>query len=116
MAANPQTKPIDLGCESAENWQLSSTSTIAIKTVERIELWELPSTYPTLCSKEIMVPPKLGYFPLELCPKLWTSPRQVDGIVNKTRPRSSLWITPMTAQLVVAGRTQFITRWSTVTR
>jgi len=28
--ANPQTKPVDLGCESAENWQLSSTSTIAI--------------------------------------------------------------------------------------
>jgi len=30
VAANPQTKPIDLGCESAENWQLSSTPTIAI--------------------------------------------------------------------------------------
>jgi len=29
-AANPQTKPVDLGCESAENWQLSSTSTVAI--------------------------------------------------------------------------------------
>jgi len=27
MAANPQTEPIDLGCESAENWQLPSTST-----------------------------------------------------------------------------------------
>jgi len=22
VAANPQTKPVDLGCESAENWQL----------------------------------------------------------------------------------------------
>ena len=30
VAANPQTKPTDLGCESADNWQLSSTSTIAI--------------------------------------------------------------------------------------
>jgi len=30
VAANPQTKPFDLGCESAENWQLPSTSTIAI--------------------------------------------------------------------------------------
>jgi len=30
VAANPQTKPVDLGCESAENWQLSSTSTITI--------------------------------------------------------------------------------------
>jgi len=29
VAANPQTKPIDLGCESAENLQLPSTSTIA---------------------------------------------------------------------------------------
>ena len=26
---SPQTKPIDLGCESAENWQLPSSSTIA---------------------------------------------------------------------------------------
>ena len=26
----PHTKPVDLGCKSAENWQLSSTSTIAI--------------------------------------------------------------------------------------
>jgi len=30
VAANPQTKPIDLGCESADNWQLPSTSTIVI--------------------------------------------------------------------------------------
>ena len=26
----PQTKPTDLGCESVNNWQLSSTSTVAI--------------------------------------------------------------------------------------
>ena len=31
MAANPQTKPTDLNCESArKKWQLLSTSTIAI--------------------------------------------------------------------------------------
>ena len=30
MAASPQNKPVDLGCESAKNWQLSSTSTVAI--------------------------------------------------------------------------------------
>ena len=30
VAANPQTKPTNLGCESAENWQLSSRSTIDI--------------------------------------------------------------------------------------
>ena len=30
MAANRQTKPTDLGCESADKWLLPSTSTIAI--------------------------------------------------------------------------------------
>jgi len=30
VATNPKTKTIDLGCESTENWQLLSTSTIAI--------------------------------------------------------------------------------------
>jgi len=30
VAANPQTKPVDLGCESAENWLLPSTPTVAI--------------------------------------------------------------------------------------
>jgi len=30
VAANPQTKPTDLGCESADKWLLPSASTIAI--------------------------------------------------------------------------------------
>ena len=30
VAANPQTKPTDLGCESADKWLLPSTSTIAM--------------------------------------------------------------------------------------
>jgi len=30
VAANPQTKPTNLGCESTDNWQLPSTSSIAI--------------------------------------------------------------------------------------
>ena len=30
VAANPQTKPVDLGCESAAHWLLPSTSTVAI--------------------------------------------------------------------------------------
>ena len=30
MAANPQTKPTNLGCESADKWLLPSTSTITI--------------------------------------------------------------------------------------
>ena len=32
VAANSQTKPVDLGCESAENWQLPSTIAIVIIT------------------------------------------------------------------------------------
>ena len=39
VAANPQTKPVDLGCESAENWQLSSTSTIAIVIITQPVGW-----------------------------------------------------------------------------
>jgi len=38
VAANPQTKPVDLGCESAENWQLPSTSTIAIVIITQLIL------------------------------------------------------------------------------
>jgi len=30
VAANPQTKPTDLGCESRDKWLLQSISTIAI--------------------------------------------------------------------------------------
>ena len=30
VAANPQTKPTDLGCESTDKWLLPSTSTVAI--------------------------------------------------------------------------------------
>ena len=39
VAANPQTKPVDLGCESAENWQLSSTSTIAVVIITQPVSW-----------------------------------------------------------------------------
>jgi len=38
--------------------------------------WELPSTYPTLCYKEIQASSKIRYFPefsLELCSKLWST-------------------------------------------
>ena len=41
---------------------------------------------------------KLGYFSVELCPKLRTwknSPRQIDRIANKTRKQSSLLMTPI---------------------
>jgi len=33
VAACPQTKPIDLGYESAKNWQLPSKTTIAMITI-----------------------------------------------------------------------------------
>jgi len=33
VAAKTQIKPVDLGCESAENWQLPSTSIIAIAII-----------------------------------------------------------------------------------
>jgi len=36
VAANPQTKPIDLGCESADNWQVTSTSTIAVVIIRAV--------------------------------------------------------------------------------
>jgi len=39
VAANPQTKPVDLGCESAENWQLSSASTIAVVIITQPVSW-----------------------------------------------------------------------------
>ena len=39
VAANPQTKPVDLGCESAENCLLPSTSTIAIVIITQPVGW-----------------------------------------------------------------------------
>jgi len=39
LAANLQTKPTDLGYESAENWLLPSTSTVAIVTVTQPVSW-----------------------------------------------------------------------------
>jgi len=51
VAANPQTKPIDLYCEAAENWQLPSTSTIAVVIINQLILillfregWKAEST------------------------------------------------------------------------
>ena len=39
VAANPQTKPTDMGCESAENWLLPSTVTIAIFIITQLVSW-----------------------------------------------------------------------------
>jgi len=37
VAANPQTKPTDLGCESTDKWLLPSTPTIAIFIITQPE-------------------------------------------------------------------------------
>jgi len=71
----------------------SFTSRYCMKTALQNELilaWQLPSTYPTLCYKEIRVSPEIRHFPIEICPKLRTleiSPRPADRVVNKTRRR-----------------------------
>jgi len=39
VAANPKTKPIDLGCEFAENWLLPSTPTIPIVIITQPVGW-----------------------------------------------------------------------------
>jgi len=67
VAANPLTKPIDLGCESAENWQLPSTSTIAIVIVTQpVDPFYRPKEggrlgQPRHCSKGAQPVPKAVY-------------------------------------------------------
>ena len=39
VAANPKTKPIDLGYEPVDNWQLSSTFTVAIVIITQPVGW-----------------------------------------------------------------------------
>jgi len=79
--------------------------------------WKLP---PKLCYQEIQLSPKMRVRPRGIsAPNSGhkkISPRQVDGVVNKTRRRLySLWIIPITVEHVVAGRRKFITRWLNVT-
>ena len=69
VAANPQTKPVDLGCESVENWQLPSTSTIAIVIITQPVGWYSfyhPTegrrlSQPKHCSKGAQPVPKAVY-------------------------------------------------------
>ena len=66
VAANPQIKPIDLGCESAENWQLPSTSTVTIVIITKPVGWcsfYYPTesgrlSWPKHCSKCVHPVPK----------------------------------------------------------
>jgi len=69
VAANPQIKPIDLGCESAKNWQLPSTSTIATviitQPISRYSFY-CPTeggrvSRPRHCSKSAQPMPKAAY-------------------------------------------------------
>jgi len=69
VAANSQTKPVDLGCESAENWQLPSTIAIVIITqpVSWYSFYRPTITEgrrlsrPTHCSKGAQPVPKAVY-------------------------------------------------------
>jgi len=56
-----------------------------------------------------------GTSPQTLHLENFSSPRQVDGVINKTRRQFGLWITLTTVERAVAGRALFSTRWSTVT-
>jgi len=86
--------------------RLSVTSRCCVETTGRIELflaWRFPSTYPTLCYKEIWASSKFSVpvllsGTLSQTPDLETSPRQVDRAINKARRRrrrSSLLTTPI---------------------
>ena len=79
----------------------SVTSRSSIETDERIELmvlaWELPSTYPTLCCKQILVPQKIRVLPSGTSSKLATASRCVVDCSYDGRG-------------VVTGRSWFITR------
>jgi len=55
VAANPQTKPIDLGCESAKNWQLPSTSTVAIVIITQLYLSDILHSATSTCSRCVLV-------------------------------------------------------------
>jgi len=76
----------------------SVASRYCIEITGRIEMvfWRgyfLPSIPHCALRKFRYISPKQRYFPLGLCPKLWTSnilPRQLDHIVRKTGRRSSL--------------------------
>jgi len=67
VAANHQTKLIDLGCESAENWQLPSTSTIAIVIITQpVSSLYCPTeggrlSRPRHCSRSAQPMPKAAY-------------------------------------------------------
>jgi len=47
--------------------------------------WKLPSTYPIMCYNEILSSPKLGYFPLEFCSKLYRKFCHGKSIVLSTK-------------------------------
>ena len=66
---NPQTKPINFGCESAENWLLPSTSTVAIVIITQPVSWysfyrpmeDGRLSWPRHCSKYVQPVPKAVY-------------------------------------------------------
>ena len=92
--------------------RLSVTSRYCIETVRRTEL--VYGTGPKLCYKEIRISPKnKGTSLWNVAPNSGFRKFRHDKSVNKTRRRSSLWITPTMVERVVDGCTKL--RWSTVT-
>ena len=98
VAANPQTKPINLGCESAENWQLPSTSTIAIVIITQPVSWY--SVYrPTKggrLSQPIAIAMGKGKFPPPVTPKPLNRFRwNLDYItMSQMRPHTQIRVEP----------------------
>ena len=66
VAANPQTKPVDLGCEYAENWQLSSTPTVAIVIITQ-PVADTHFTVPRRVEGWVDLSIMLIYWPVIIC-------------------------------------------------
>jgi len=83
-------------CPSAVRLSQAGIVSKHLGRIEMVLAWILPSTFRCMPIRKFGFFQKWGYFPLELCPKLWTlkmSPRKVDRVVNVTRRRSSLLAT-----------------------
>ena len=92
--------------------RLSVTSRYCIVKARRTEMvfgkGAFFLTYLTLCYMEIRVFPKITVFSSVTLPQTLDS-WQVDGEVNRTRRRSSLWITRTTVERVVGMRNVYYT-------
>ena len=82
VAANPQTKPTDLGCESSENWLLTSTSPMPLLLL--LSPWAnthfiiIPEggrlSQHRHCSRGVQPVPKAVYRSNTTAPRVWFEP------------------------------------------